>query len=171
MKVVHCDTTGLVLRRQNRMLFVSLAIAVLAIPAAVWILPLSFGQEQLWALLAFLGFGPLLICFQTSYEDTYALERNARRISILRKFVARTSRRELDFDQVVRVEVRSAPNSVGYVAIVLNDGSTIDVRPEGIDAISQRRECQGTAALLRHILGLVESGSPEQRELATSDVR
>ena len=168
MKVIRCDTNVLVLRRQNRMLFVSLAIGLLAIPAAVWALPQSFGHEQIWALVAFLGFGPALICFQMSYEDTYAMERNARRILILRKFVARRFRRELDFDQIKSVEVRMSPKSAGYVAIVLNDGSSIDVVPEGIDARSQRRECQGTAALLRDILGLAESGPPATHELQTA---
>jgi len=167
MKIVRCDTNTFVLRHQNRMLFVSLAIALLAIPLAVWGLPHSTGSEPLWALLAFLSFGPLAICLRFSYEDTYVLERNARRILILRKFVAWTVRRELKFDRVASVDVRTNDNGTDYAAIVLTDGGTIKVLPEGKDPRTQRRECRGTVALLRDILGLTEAGQPELRELAT----
>ena len=128
MKIIRDDVEALVWQNKSflRPLAVLPILFVVVIVLGAFIQTLTHAPASVIFVLLILG-GLALLFYKVATSHTFVFARDSRRFLVMRKYLARQTREEIEFDQVQRVELKPGPHGINTLLIVLDNGKKIFV--------------------------------------------
>jgi hypothetical protein len=128
MRIIRDDAEVLVWQNKSflRPLAVVPILFVVVIVLGAFIRTLTRAPDSLVFVLLILG-GLGLLFFRVPTCVTFVFARESRRFMVVRKYLVRQTREEIEFEQVQRVWLKPGPHGTNTLQIVLESGKKIFV--------------------------------------------
>jgi hypothetical protein len=154
MKIIRDDAEALVWQNGSflRPLVALPVLFVVVIVLGAFIQTLTRAPALLVLVSLSVG-GLALLAYTVSTFNTFVFARQSRRFLVIRKYLARQTREEFEFDQVQRVWLKPGPNRINTLQIVLENGKKIFVECYHRGRLKRMR---ADTVLLCETLGLPE---------------
>jgi hypothetical protein len=128
MKIIRDDAEALVWQNKSilRPLAVVPVLFVMVILLGAFIQTLTHAPASVVFVLFILG-GLALLFYKVATSHTFVFARDSRRFMVMRKYLARQTREEFEFDQVSHVQLKPGPHGINTLFIVLDSGKKVFV--------------------------------------------